>query len=85
MRVNDKAIAMRPREPSTEIFRSGGPVPRSGVYGIVHPHKLAANVHLLQNHVFPDGPHCDSAVLFNLIRPLRVESASARFRLLMHK
>jgi hypothetical protein len=85
MKANAKAIATRPREPSPQTFRSGGTVPRSGVYGIAHPHKLSGSAHLLQGHVFPSCSHCDSAVLFNLMAPLKYESASARFRLLMTK
>ena len=84
MKSKDRANGARSREPSRD-FSSGDDIPRSGIYATAHPHRLSAHVHLLQGHIFPSCAHCHSPILFKLITPLMIESASARFRLLMSK
>lgn len=84
MKTGDKRIIKRSREPSAVLFSNGNTVPRSGVYGILHiRHHLTLEAHLIQGHIFPSCPRCDDSVMFKLITPIVVESASARFRLLM--
>jgi len=63
---------------------SGRSVPRSGIYGFSHAHSAQREVTLLKGRVFPYCPKCRDAVQFLLLRALPAESASARFRLLMH-
>jgi hypothetical protein len=60
-------------------------VPRSGTYAIFHaPHLLKHEVTLLKEHAFPSCSKCVLPVHFDLIKAVRVECASDRFRLLMH-
>ena len=63
---------------------SGRSVPRSGVYGFSHAHSAQREITLLKGRVFPFCPKCSDAVQFVLLRALPGESASGRFRLLMH-
>jgi hypothetical protein len=63
---------------------SGRSVPRSGIYGCFHAHSAQRQITLLKGRVFPFCPKCSDAVQFVLLRALPRESASARFRLLMH-
>lgn len=63
---------------------SGKTVRRSGVYGFSHVHSAQRKIILLKGRVFPFCPKCADPVEFVLLRALPVESASARFRLLVH-
>jgi hypothetical protein len=63
---------------------SGRSVPRSGTYGFFHAHSPHREITLLKGRVFPFCPKCSDAVQFVLLRAVAAESASARFRLLMH-
>jgi hypothetical protein len=62
---------------------SGRTVPRSGTYGLSHLHSAAHEIALLKGRIFPFCPRCSDSVEFVLIRALPIESASARFRLMM--
>jgi hypothetical protein len=63
---------------------SGRSVPRSGTYGFFHAHSAHREITLLRGRVFPFCPKCLDALHFVLLRAVPAESASARFRLLMH-
>ena len=63
---------------------SGGYVPRSGNYTPLHSHRQMESVTLLKNNVFPACEVCGLAVRYAIVNWVSQESASARFRLLMH-
>lgn len=72
------------KKPSTSAIRSTGEVvPSSGVYRVFHHHRLARQVPLLRNGIFPACHTCRTALEFKLLRAVPIESARARFRLLM--
>jgi len=62
---------------------SGGSVPRSGNYTLLH-HRHVGSITLLKNDVFPACELCGTAVRYALVSWVSQESASTRFRLLMH-
>ena len=64
-------------------FSTGQEVPRSGLYRILHTHALASEVALLRSRSFPPCSECTDPMQFKLVSALAVESARARFRLLM--
>jgi hypothetical protein len=66
-------------------FFSGQPVPRSGTYRTLHHHRLASEIVLLSQHVLPVCAECGIPVRYVFVNCVPVESAQARFRLLMHK
>jgi hypothetical protein len=64
---------------------SGDAIPVSGTYGFRHVHFAGSReIPLLQGRKFPFCPKCLDAVRFVLLRAVPSESASERFRLLMH-
>jgi hypothetical protein len=62
---------------------SGGYVPRSGNYTPLHSHSTGT-LSLLKNNVFPKCEVCGLPVQYAVESWVRQESASTRFRLLMH-
>jgi hypothetical protein len=70
--------------PSSNTFSSGRPVPRSGIYKTCHEHPVQHEIPLLIDHIFPSCPKCNVPVKFTFVSGLLIESASTRFRLLMH-
>jgi hypothetical protein len=66
-------------------FESGQLVPRSGTYRAIHRHPVAREVLLLKNHIFPNCVQCSVPIQFATVNWVPRESASARYRLLMHK
>lgn len=64
---------------------SGRTVRSSGIYGFRHVHSVQREITLLRGWVFPSCPKCSDPVQFVLLRAAPVESASARFRLLMRE
>ncbi len=65
-------------------MESGKPIPRSGTYGFYHAHSSTREITLLKDRIFPSCFKCSDPVHFVLIRPVPVESALERFRLLTH-
>jgi hypothetical protein len=63
---------------------SGGYIPRSGIYTPLHPHRRTGSVALLKNNSFPLCRVCGLAASYASVSWVSHESASARFRLLMH-
>jgi hypothetical protein len=63
---------------------SGGNVPRSGIYIPLHSHRRTESVALLKNNLFPPCEVCGLAVSYASVSWVSHESASTRFRLLMH-
>jgi hypothetical protein len=63
---------------------SGKSVPRSGTYSFFHTHSADREIKLLKGRIFPFCSKCSDLVRFVLLRPVPVESALGRFRLLMH-
>lgn len=50
-------------------FRCGGRIPESGIYRVVHrKHRLAHEVTLLCDQLFPKCAKCEDSVYFELIR-----------------
>ena len=66
-----------------QFFTTGQTVPRSGIYKILHKHSPANQMTLLRNRHFPSCHRCGIPMNFELVSALPVESATARFRLLM--
>lgn len=66
-------------------YSSGEPVPRSGTFRLKHRHSGIREITLLKNHIFPSCSHCAAPVHYTFVNWLPSESASSRFRLLMHK
>ncbi len=55
--------------PGSMRFRSGQTIPQSGLYRVVHAeHRLAHEVTLLENAVFPACSQCQNSVHFELLR-----------------
>jgi len=50
-------------------FRTGEPIPESGIYRVVHQaHRLPHEVTLLRDQTFPRCTKCQDAVQFELVR-----------------
>jgi hypothetical protein len=64
-------------------FKTNEEVPRSGIYRVLHTKHSMRDITLLKGKTFPACPGCLSAIQFVLIRAIPIESAGARFRLLM--
>jgi hypothetical protein len=64
-------------------FKTNEEVPRSGLYRFFHTDHPIRDIRLLKGKTFPACPNCSSAIHFALISAIRIESAGARFRLLM--
>jgi hypothetical protein len=64
-------------------FKTNEEVPRSGLYRVFHTDHPIRDIRLLKGKTFPACPNCSSVIQFALIGAIRVESAGARFRLLM--
>jgi hypothetical protein len=90
-RLSVKSLSKKPETKQTCVsnrhpeFTTGDRVPRSGNYRIFHVHRLKEFVSLLKDNTFPACPSCDVPVGFGLLSPVPIESASARFRLLMEQ
>jgi hypothetical protein len=76
-RSSSNALAM------DQFFSTGQRVPRSGIYKILHKHSPADQMTLLRNRHFPSCHRCGIPMNFELVSAVPVESATARFRLLM--
>jgi hypothetical protein len=70
---------------SVSTYFSGQAVPRSGTFRFNHKHAGVHQIALLKNHIFPSCSHCSHPVHYAFVNWLPYESASSRFRLLMHK
>jgi hypothetical protein len=70
---------------SVSTYSSGQQVPRSGTFRFNHKHAKLHEIALLKDHIFPSCSHCGLAVHYAFVNWLPYESASSRFRLLMHK
>jgi DTW domain-containing protein YfiP len=68
---------------SDTTFKTNEEVPRSGLYRISHTKHPMRDIRLLKGKTFPACPQCSSAIQFALISAIQMESAGARFRLLM--
>ena len=75
--------ASRPKGNTHTRYNTGQKVPRSGSYRTFHKHALASEIPLLKNVFFRACPACRVPVQFELVSAVTVESAGARFRLLM--
>lgn len=66
------------------IFNTGQSISQSGHYKVFHKaHHLRSDIALLRGNFFPACASCALPVHFQLTQGLTVESASARFRLLL--
>ena len=85
--MSTKYLLSKPKERSISAvrpeFTTGDVVPRSGIYRICHHHNLAWQVPLLRSGIFPGCRKCTIPVEFELLLAMPIESARARFRLLM--
>jgi hypothetical protein len=64
-------------------FKTNEEIPRSGIYRVSHTEHAIRDIRLLKGKIFPACPRCLSAIQFSLISAIPIESAGARFRLLM--
>lgn len=76
-----KSIGPSPRPKS---YASGQTVLHSGTYETFHSHPLTREITLLSRQIFPGCPRCMVPVTFAIVSGPAIESASARFRLLMN-
>jgi hypothetical protein len=76
-RSRSKALAV------DQLFSTGQRVPRSGIYKILHKHSPADQMTLLRDGHFPTCHRCGIPMNFELVSAVPIESATARFRLLM--
>ncbi len=74
-----------PVSSTSKTYLSGQPVPRSGTFRLQHRHSSVHEITLLRDHIFPSCPRCTAVVNYTCLNWLPSESASSRFRLLMHK
>ena len=72
------------RPPPTPTYLSGQPVPQSGTYRTRHDHPVIRELTILTLHAFPSCPKCNVPVEFKFLKGVPLETASARFRLLMN-